>query len=147
MQIHDSTFESIYPIWQNQLWPKRLAIESYSWMKMDGGHYIFFEPKKKFWEVQRENKIIGVLSAHTLPENQWIRLRGLWVDKAYRRKKIASTLIVQAEDWAKIEGAKALWTYPRQEAWCVYEKCGFQQRGPWIEDEKGQRHCYASKFI
>lgn len=147
VQIYESNFESIYPIWQNHLWPGRSAIESYSWMKMGGGHYSFFEAQKNFWTVQVGEKIIGVLSAHTLPDTALVRIRGLWVNEHYRRKRIASRLIEEAIVWAKTQGAEALWTYPRQEAWVVYEKCGFQQEGPWLKDEKGQMHCYASKII
>lgn len=147
MQIIDSTFESILPIWQNQLWPGRFGIASFSWMKLGGGHYGFFEPQKKFWQIEWDDKVVGVLSAHALPENAFIRTRGLWVDEAYRRKKVASHLLLEATNWARAQGAEILWTYPRQEAWSVYEKCGFLQVGPWLQDEKGQINCYASKRV
>ncbi len=148
MQIIEANFQSILPLWQKELWPGRDDIEGYSWMKFGGGHYEnFYNPEKKFWLALDKDKKVGVISAHSLPDQESIRIRGLWVHKDYRRKNIGSLLISQAIDWALDRGVDSIWTYPRKEAWSVYEKHGFVSDTFWIEDEKGLEHCYASKRL
>lgn len=146
MQIQEANFQSILFLWQNELWPGRSDIEEYSWMKFGGGHYEKFDsPKKKFWTALDQAKQIGVISTHALPEQKCVRMRGLWIHPDYRRKNIGSSLISIACEWANHQDAQIIWTYPRQEAWPVYAKQGFKVQSDWIKDEKGIKHCYASK--
>lgn len=148
MQIQEADFQSILSLWQNELWPGRKDIEEYSWMKFGGGHYEHFDyPDRKFWLALVQDKKVGVISSHSLPNFESVRMRGLWVHPAYRRKNIGSLLITEAVRWAAKKGAEFIWTYPRQDAWLVYQKQGFLSQTAWVTDEKGIKHCYASKSL
>ncbi len=146
MQIRETDFYSIRALWKNELWPGRKDVEEYSWMKLGGGHYEnFYDSDSKFWLAFDEGLEIGSISAHTLPDKKMIRMRGLWVRSQYRRRNIGSLLICKAINWALTKGAESIWAYPRLEAWPVYRKQGFVIQTAWVEDEKGIKHCYASK--
>ena len=147
MQIVESDYSKILSIWQNELWPGRQDVVAFSWMKLGGGYYSPFAPQIRFWTAQKNHSIIGVLSAHSLPGNHSVRVRGLWVADEWRRQGVATALLQAAQEWALSQGAEQLWTYPRKEAWPVYEKHGFVMQGEWLTNEQGQKNCYAYKFI
>lgn len=147
MQIQGSNYQQIVEVWQRELWPERQDIEPYSWMKLGGGHYTFFSPLIQFWKIQENEKIVAVLSAHSLPDSDVFRLRGLWVHPEFRGKKLASRLFEEAFSWAKDNGGRMMWTYPREAAWPAYRSQGFISQSEWLIDQKGQRNCYAVKNL
>jgi len=75
-----------------------------------------FDGDKKFhaFFAVHEEKIIGFLEAYERPfangceESPVLFLEGVWVHKAFRRKKVAKTLVGHLEDFARSNGFKEI---------------------------------------
>ena len=89
--------------------------------------------------------LVGAISGHrTSPDS--FRSRGLFVAPGYRGLGIAHELLFEVCCLAWSEGSNLVWTYPRQSAWPVYHKFGFNLRSDWISDGYGC-NAYAVKSI
>lgn len=146
-------FETILPIWQTKLWPKRAsAIEPMSAMTwpFEGDpqpiNMSIFEYEPTFWAVYDGDKIVGVNSGHRTTDFQY-RSRGIWVDPDYRGKGIADTLFGMLQNQALVEGCEMIWSIPRKTALRAYTKFGFQTVGGFIETETADANIYAMKRI
>ena len=133
-----SSFEEIYPTWNDKLWPGRISkIESMSslyWCfpnKIIKDGSIFEKYSPIFWVVKDNEKIIGVNSGFRTDKKVY-RSRGLWVDPAYRRQGISQILLKQAILQGKKEECHWIWSMPRKSALPAYQKIGFKKRGKWL---------------
>jgi len=133
-----SSFEEIYPVWDNKLWPGRISkIKPMSILywemptKIIKDSSIFEKYPSTFWVVKDEEKIIGVNSGFRTDEKVY-RSRGLWVDPAYRRQGISQILLWQAILQGKKEECHWIWSMPRKSALPAYQKIGFKKRGKWL---------------
>ena len=135
-----SSFEEIYPVWDNKLWPGRISkIKPMSILywemptKIIKDSSIFEKYPSTFWVVKDEEKIIGVNSGFRTDEKVY-RSRGLWVDPAYRRQGISQILLWQAILQGKKEECHWIWSMPRKSALPAYQKIGFKKRGKWLDE-------------
>ena len=154
MKVFESTFEEVYPIWKNELWPGRISkIESMSslyWQLPNAiikDKTIFDKYSPTFWTIKDEDKIVGVNSGFRTGEKVY-RSRGLYVDKEYRNKGLSQILLRQAILQGKKEECYWIWSMPRKRALSSYQRIGFKKRGKWLEEgvEFGP-NCLATRQI
>lgn len=134
--IRKVQFSVVLPLWE-LLWPHRKSkIEPISYINPNGeidmsiGQYL-----ATFWGIlSKENKLIGVVSAHQT-EKRVFRLRGLYVIDSFRGQGLASKLINHVCEYTKKKGAMEIWTLPRKTSWPVYQKIGFKLYTDWINDK------------
>jgi GNAT superfamily N-acetyltransferase len=131
-------FETIYPIWKNNLWPNRTSdITSNSAMVYLGGYDIknmYCEPT--FLAFYLDNKIVGVNSGHICADNSF-RSRGLYVFPEYRKQGIGTKLLFKVIDLAKENSCSFVWSYPKLESWTTYQQAGFKLSSEWENSELG----------
>jgi len=140
MKVIESTFEEVYPIWNEKLWPERISkIESMSslyWRQprdIIKDNSIFEKYIPTFFAIKEDNQIVGVNSGFRTDERIY-RSRGVWVKEEYRSKGYGQTLLMQAIIQGKSEGCHWIWSMPRKSALETYKKVGFKKRGKWIDD-------------
>ena len=138
-----SSFEEIYPIWHDKLWPGRISeIQPMSILywemptKIIKDSSIFEKYPSTFWVVKDNKKIIGVNSGFRTDEKVY-RSRGIYVDSAYRRQGISQILLRQAILQGKKEECHWIWSMPRKSALPAYQKVGFKKRGKWLDEDEG----------
>jgi len=132
------TFEEIYPIWRDYLWPNRISpIEPVSSMlhirKNDVKN---FEYTPDFFAYYLNDKIIGVNSGHMCCDNSY-RSRGLYVFPEYRKQGIGKALLLAAIDKGFSNKADFVWSYPKKDSWKTYCSVGFELTSDWEESETG----------
>lgn len=147
------SFDTILPIWKNELWPDRTsAIETHSAMTWpfegapDPIDMNIFDYKPTFWGVYIDDKLVGVNSGHRTDNTQY-RSRGIWVDPDYRGRGIAQQLFTSTEHQALVEDCLLLWSIPRKTALSSYTKFGFETVGGYIETETADANIYVKKFL
>lgn len=171
--IEQCPFESILPIWRDQLWPgRKSAIEAHSAMRWLGGiDMSLMSSAVSFWQSRlattsqatldnsRSLNPIAVLSGHfggVIDASQFglsskeksYRTRGLWVSSAARRQGVARALMEAAFEQARREECSVVWTFPRESSLPFYNSLGFTQVGAMIGvDDPGAGefgpNCYA----
>ena len=134
-----SSFEEIYPIWHDKLWPGRISkIKPISILYWQMPNKIIKDSLIKkysstFWVVKDNKKIIGVNSGFRTDKKVY-RSRGLYVDSAYRRQGISQILLRQAILQGKKEECHWIWSMSRKSALPAYQKVGFKKRGKWLDE-------------
>lgn len=145
--IVEITFEEIYHIWAQKLWPNRLStIEPNSAMKYLGDYDLgnmSFQPT--FFACYLDNKIVGVNSGHLCIDNGY-RSRGLYVDPLYRNQGLGTMLLLHAVELAIKHDADYIWSYPRFSSWQTYQKAGFILSSEWEDSEIG-KNAYCIKSL
>lgn len=124
-----------------KLWPNRAHFELVNAMRLNGGHEMsYLDNRADFFTVQYTPEdwetdplyrelIDCVVSCHRTEPHEY-RLRGLWVDKAWRGNGIGLLLIDAVSDWAYQRGARMVWAYPRYENVGLFEKAGYVRCSP-----------------
>lgn len=132
------SFQTILPIWKNNLWPERTSrITDTSAMTYSGGYDIKnmdYEPV--FLAFYMGDKIAGVNSGHTCADNSF-RSRGLYVFPEYRRQGIGTELLLGIIDKAQNNKCSFVWSYPKLKSWNTYKKAGFVLSSKWEQSELG----------
>jgi len=138
VQLSLITFDEIYPIWRNHLWPERSSditpnsamcfLEGYDWVNM--------ETTPTFFAYKINGEIAGVNSGHMCKDLQY-RSRGLFVFEKFRGKNIGRDLLLATIDQARKEDAAMCWSYPRDTSWKTYERAGFSLVSDFTPDETG----------
>jgi len=153
MKIERLTFEQVYDIWNNKLWPDRKSpIESHSAMTWpfegnpDAIDMNIFNYDPTFWGVFKDNKLVGVNSGHKTTSNHY-RSRGIWVDPAYRQLGLAQKLFTMTEHQALLEKCEMIWSIPRKSALSAYTNYGFNTVGDFISTETSASNIYVKKNI
>lgn len=138
MDIREITFEEIKPYW-NILW-KNYIDEGYDISKVNiwtqknycyrllkhfNNEQLVDLLKPTYIAYFVDDDIVGVESGYKT-NIDYYRIRGLWVDKSYRNKKIATELVKWFENKSK---EKYIWTIPRQTSLEFYLKLGFKITG------------------
>ena len=145
MIVENISWEEMFSIWSNKLWPNRKsAIEPVSSMCYMGGYEMFNKQQVPvFLAVRKDNKIVGVNSVVGCTDNS-SRSRGLWVDENYRGQGISTLLLNSTIQHAKNSKSNFIWTVPRMSAFPAYTKAGFIRTSDWFEQgmEFGP-NCYA----
>lgn len=140
MKVIESTFEEVYPIWNEKLWPERISkIESMSSLYWRAPRdiikdsSIFEKYIPTFFAIKEDNQIVGVNSGFRTDERIY-RSRGVWVKEEYRSKGYGQVLLMQAIIQGKKENCHWIWSMPRKSALKTYVKVGFKKRGKWIDE-------------
>ena len=132
--VEEITWEEIYPIWSNYLWPGRPNIKPYTpminateldltihkraadkWMYYHG---IFFGIR------DNAGKIIGVNSGHQC-SNILFRSRVLYVTPEHTGKGLAQALLKHTIEFAREKEFKKIWSYPRARTIKTYSAVGY----------------------
>ena len=136
-----STFEEIYDIWHDQLWPGRISkIESMSSLYWKSPRTvikdktIFKKYTPSFWAIKHGDEIIAVISGFKRDERIY-RSRGLYVYPDYRGQGLSAILLRQAILQGKKEQCHWIWSLPRKTALSAYQRVGFKKRGKWLDKE------------
>lgn len=149
LDIREIDWNTIYPVWVDQLWPGRLSpIKPVSSMRYLGGYDMDiykFEPT--FWGAYMGHRLVGVNSGFETGQG-WYRSRGIWVDPEASGQGIGRALLDALEAKARALGCHTLWTIPRQSAMPFYARCGFEQTtGFFDEGVEFGPNCYAKKDL
>jgi len=154
MKVIESTFEEVFPVWRDRLWPNRIsAIEPMSslcWRQPKDiikDSSIFDKYVPSFFALKIDDEIVGVNSGFKTSEKVY-RSRGLWVSEQHRGRGFGQLLLLQAIVQGKSEDCHWIWSMPRKTALGSYEKVGFKKRGKWI-DQKVEfgPNCLATRQI
>lgn len=148
--IKEISWEQIFKIWRNELWPKRVsAIESHSAM-------IYKQPNKFdmtnfslpawYYGYFINGELIGVNSGHMCGDGM-ARSRGLWVKEDHRRKGYATELLAKTRKHAEQIGASAIWSYPRKFSWPIYQRNNFMLTSNWHPCETSPLNAYCISFF
>lgn len=141
--IKEVSWEVIFKIWRDHLWPNRISsIEPRSVMKLLGGyHNLNHDYHPNFYGFFQNNYLIGVNSFHLCPDNT-LRSRGLFVFPENRGQGIGVKLLFHSIEYAKKFKIPVVWSYPRITSWNTYEKAGFKLLTEWKESEAGLINAY-----
>ena len=154
MKCVQSTFDEIYDIWHDKLWPDRVSkikpLSSLCWQLPNTiikDKTIFDKYSPTFWTIKEGDKIVGVNSGFRTGEKNY-RSRRLYVDEEYRKKGLSQILLGQAILQGKREECHWIWSMPHKIALPAYQKIGFKKRGKWLEEgvEFGS-NCLATRQI
>lgn len=145
MQVEKISFDEISKVWALDLWKDRQSpITPMSSMVCLGGYDMsIYNNVPTFFAIKDIDKIVAVNSGH-MTINGYYRSRGLWVDKQYRRQGLTYILFNALYDQAKIENAKYVWSFPKEESLQPYIKNGFTVRSNIVDNELGP-HYYVLK--
>lgn len=136
-KIKTVDFETVLPIWEEELWPDRASeIKPMSSMMYKGGFdmdiYNLYKPT--FFAVYNNaGQIIGVNSGHRT-EQRLYRSRGIWVNPLYRKKGVAGVLFCELFGQAMKEQCEAVWSIPRKSALSSYELYGFKKTSEFFDE-------------
>lgn len=172
--INFITFNEIYPIWSEKVWPGRQSrIEKMSTLRFLGGHdmeilriyqptFIGFkggvvQDRSTTSHSAREiisttpggpaqHEIHGVTSGHRTASGLY-RARTLYVSPEQRRKGVGTTLLRTAENVAALEGCTGIWAIPRLNMVSFYEKHGYVSVGQPFNTEEFGPNVYMVKKI
>jgi GNAT superfamily N-acetyltransferase len=142
------TFEEIYPIWRDYLWPGRVsAIEPNSAMRIFGEKYDMENmiSPPTFFAYMEDDRIAGVNSGHWCKGNSY-RSRGLYVFPQYRKRGIGTKLLLATAEQAQKESVFFVWSYPKIESTNTYKEAGFTIVSNWETSETGT-NAYCIKII
>jgi GNAT superfamily N-acetyltransferase len=136
--IQKISYEEIYPIWFEKLWPGRSSrIDPNSAMSFLGGYNIAnMNTTPTFFGWVEDEKIVGVYSGHQC-HDQGYRTRGLYVSPTYRRNGIGFKLVQAALEQARFEQCSYAWCTPRKDSKAVHERAGFRMVTDWEPSETG----------
>jgi len=142
--IKEIDFDTILPIWTNNLWPNRIsAIETHSAMIYMSGKYDidnFLFPVVYFGYYDNEH-LVGVNSVHICSDNL-ARSRGLWVEPISRKKGVGKSLLERSINFAREYEVFGIWSFPRKSSWKTYNSVGFVLTSEWLCSETSDANAY-----
>jgi GNAT superfamily N-acetyltransferase len=141
-KIRHIDFDTILPIWRDQLWPGRVSpIMPVSPMKYLGGYdtkiYNKYTDLAVYFGMYDDetNDLIGVFSGHPTSPDRF-RARGLFVMPLYRGIGLGRQLVKAVISEAKSYGADFIWCLPRVNNVKFFEQCGFAPVSNSFNDER-----------
>ena len=139
-------YDTVLPIWQNELWPTRTSIIEPCSAIIYGT--VPFEYDIEYMDqvpycigAYVDGELAGINTGHETGES--FTSRGLFVFAKYRGKGIAKRILQKTCELGKEAGAKFIWTMPRSTSLPVYESVGFRRSTKWFPTETSPRNCYA----
>lgn len=143
LMITKITFEKIYQIWDNFLWPSRVSkIEPNSAMMYLGGYTLEnMSTVPSYFGYFINNQLVGVNSGHKCSDNSY-RSRGIFVFPEYRKLGIATQLLKETIKQGDLEKCSFVWSYPRKTGWKAYELAGFRLTSDWEMCETSDANAY-----
>lgn len=158
-EIEEITWDEIFPIWQNLLWPDRVTpnIKCYTPMinnvdvdmnihrmaKAHFGYYngIFFGIKTS----DAKRKVVACNSAHQCSRTLW-RSRGLYVYPEFAGRGIAHSLLAYTAKFARDNGGEMIWSLPTEKALPIYNQVGYETMSP-VEDWPAYKNAAGEQTI
>ena len=149
IEVLESDFNTIKPVWAHHLWDSRYKFESASEMLYLGGYDSDISKKFKptFLKAVCNEQFAGVISGHKSSADHY-RMRGLFVFSEFRGLGISQMLINRIIDQARLENCKMIWAAPRASSLPHLLKAGFVQTSDFTD--KGFLYgpnCYVAKLI
>lgn len=141
--IKEISWEEIYQVWANYLWPDRTSpIQTHSAMCFLGGYEMRNKNTLPLFLGYFDNDILaGVNSGHGCVElgeyGLNYRSRGLYVHVQYRGIGIGTKLLEATKQRAQEQQYKIIWSYPKKTSWHTYNKAGFKLASSWHPSETG----------
>lgn len=159
-RICDVTFDDVYPIWKEKLWPGRISrLDQISMLTLRHGELVKELTVKKFKKsvnfsavvyvseyTEEKNEIVGVNSSVFTGLGLY-RSRGLWVDPDHRGLGLSKILLQYAIVKGKDRGCDTVWSLPRKESLPMYESVGFKKQSDWIDDVEFGPNCVVTRPI
>ena len=140
--IRQIDFDTILPMWRDQLWAGRASpILPVSTMKYLGGYDTKIRAKYTDLAVflgmfdEETNTLIGVFSGHPTSPDRF-RARGLFVMPLYRGIGLGRQLVQAVIKEAHSYGADFIWCIPRVNNVQFFEQCGFVPVSSSFNDER-----------
>jgi len=134
-QIEEITYEEIYPIWADKLWPGRPRIKP--WSAMINATEYSMQIKRyaesnfglyggKFFGIKTTDtgQVIAINSGHQCSKTLF-RSRGLFVYPEFTRRGMAQSLLAHTALFAQENGFEKIWSYPHEKAMKIYETVGY----------------------
>lgn len=149
MKIKNLSWDEIYPVWRDHLWPGRVSsIEPTSAIKYLGGYDMDnMIHRPVFYGIEEDEKLVGVNSVTECSDGSY-RSRGLWVDPNYRNKGYAKLLLEYGISIAGHNHVSYIWSMPRHSALPAYLSAGFQQTSEWFDkDVEFGPNCFVRKDL
>jgi len=142
------SFETIFKIWSEHLWnDRRTPIKPISSMLYLGGYDMsIYNNDPTFFAIKNNEKIIAVNSGHMTVDNYY-RSRGLWVAEEYRNQGLTYLLFTALFHQAKSEGAKFVWSLPKDNSVGAYIKNGFHIVGNLTNEFELGSHYYVIRHV
>jgi hypothetical protein len=135
VNLREAQFEEVFPIWRDYLWPGRKSpIKEISPLQAD----LTFDPKilgqtAYFFALENRDRVVGVISGYKTSALAF-RIRGLYIFPEYRKLHLSHLLFEEICKTAKKNGAKLVWSIPRQSAWKSYKSFGFYLVSDWFSE-------------
>lgn len=135
LELRAITFEDVFPLWQNNLWPNRATpIRPISPIQVN----LQYDPSilnysAHFFGLYLQQNLVGTISGYQTNERLF-RSRGLYLDPAVRGHGLSQLLFRAVVEQASSLGLEEIWTLPRKSSWKVYKKFGFYQVSDWFQD-------------
>jgi len=148
MKVEKISFDESVKVWKSDLWKDRQSpIKPISSMLYLGGYDMsIYNNDPTFFAIKNNEKIIAVNSGH-MTINGYYRSRGLWVNEQYRRQGLTYILFEALYKQAKIENAKYVWSFPKDNSVGAYIKNGFHIVGDPTNDFELGPHYYVLQHV
>ncbi len=158
--IEDVTFDEVYPIWKDKLWPGRISrFDQISLFTIRDNNLVKELGVKKFKNtvnfyavkyisdyVLKKETIVGVNSSVFTGLGLY-RSRGLWIQPDHRGLGLSKILLNYAITKGKEQNCHTIWSLPRKESLPMYESVGFKKQGNWIDDVEFGPNCIVTRPI
>jgi GNAT superfamily N-acetyltransferase len=143
-EIQKLSYPQVEAFWAAHLWPgKPESLRPMSSMLFGGGFDIRirnnYEPV--FFGAFSESELVGVNSGHFTAPGEF-RSRGLCVLPAHRGKGLGLLLLTRTLEYARGQGARFAWSYPKEKAWKVYERAGYRKTERALREGDENRYAY-----
>jgi GNAT superfamily N-acetyltransferase len=146
--IEQISWEEIYSIWNDHLWPERKTeIKPTNGIKLMGGFDKSIEDNiPTFFGLFLNDQLAGVNSGYATSSIEY-RSRGLYIFPEFRGMKLSMLLLKAVENQAIKESKSILWSMPRESAVHVYLKFGFQIVSDFFGDMEFGPNCFVVKYL
>jgi len=142
-KVEQVTWEEIFPIWQNELWPERPWIRSFTTMINNEDHDMSIKRKAEgnfgfyngvFFGVKTTDtgKVVACNSGHQCSKTLF-RSRGLYVYPEFTGRGMAHSLLAYTAKFAQDNGFEKIWSLPTEKALPIYNQVGYETMSP-VED-------------
>jgi GNAT superfamily N-acetyltransferase len=142
--IQELPYSPVEAFWAAHLWPgKPESLRPMSSMLFHGGFNRDIRDRYEpvFFGAFSGSELVGVNSGHFTAPGEF-RSRGLCVLPPYRGKGLGLLLLRRTLEHARGQGARLVWSYPKEKAWKVYERAGYRQTDRVLRDGDENRYAY-----
>lgn len=141
--IDITEYNIIKNFWSTELWPNRIFKHASSMLYLQPNKYdIKIYNNNMYYLTLKYNDIIIGTNSFFKSEENFLRSRGLWINKNYRGNNLSKMFFDYAiNNICHMEKCKYIWSYPRKSAINSYLKNNFKKTSDWIINENNI-NCY-----